>query len=116
MSNSIKTDLLLTALAQGVQNTEALSDTWPRQQELLALLSPHNRSMIDSFYSNGYFVAEGLDWEAYGLLMLSEFGFSVDGDWDDFYSPNGLLRKQIDVIEPTDLIAEAFAFIDAFEG
>ena len=110
------TDLLLTALAQGVQNTEALSDTWPRQQELLALLSPTNQLMINSFYDNGYFVPAGPEWEAYGAQMSEEFDFDVEGDWDDFYSPNGLLRKKIDVVEPPDLIAEAFAFIDAFEG
>jgi len=112
-------DMLLTMLAQAVQCTEALSDHWPRQKELLALLTPARADMVNSFYENGYFVAQGMTWDAYVEDVKREFNMDLESDLVDFYlvGEREAIRNLIRASgAPIDLTDAAFEFVDAFEG
>jgi hypothetical protein len=117
-----KKELLLTLLALGVQNTEACSSEWfKRQKELLELLSPDRKAMVNKFYRHGYFVPSGVAWKQFGVDFNEQFDYDlIMEDWDDFYSKYGNLRKKVLELEPQmeaiGLIEDAFAYIDAFEG
>lgn len=111
-------DLLLTAVAIGVQNTEACSEYWPQQKELLALLTPKRRDMVNSFYKNGYFVPKGKAWDDYVREMADIFDVDFEGDLAELYDPDqsGPLRDKIREAGNVELIDAAFKYVDGFEG
>lgn len=111
-------ELLLTLLALGVQNTEACSsERFKRQKELLELLTSDHEAMINKFYRHGYFVPSGVAWKWFCVDFIKEFDYDLAmEDWLELYEEAGNFRKKLLELEPADLIAEAFAYIDAFEG
>lgn len=115
MSNTIRNDMLLTALAVTAQSVEALWKRFDRQKELLACLSPQSRSMVNGFYANGYFVPRGDAWDGFNELFKDTFSFNFEDDLTMMDEPE--FRKEFNGIgAPDDLIKDAFAFIDSFEG
>lgn len=110
-------DLLLTLLALGVQSTEACSDYFKRQKELLELLTPDRKAMVNSFYNRGYFVASGEAWDQFCVEFDDHLDYDLAmDDWLELYQQDGAFRKMLMEMQPADLIKDAFAFIDAFEG
>lgn len=107
---------LLAILALHVQITEALSSFFKRQDELLEQCHPAHRTMIRSFYNNGYFVPKGPEYEAFKREVRPII--DLDGDSITFYHQNGSVRQLIRLRcrDDAGLIKDAFEFIDAFEG
>lgn len=115
MSNTIKNDMLLTALAVTTQSVEALWKRFDQQKELVSHLSRSSRLMVNGFYSNGYFVPQGYAWGRFNEQFMDTFGFSFEDDLTKMDEPE-FRRKLYDIGAPDELVNAALAFIDAFEG
>lgn len=116
-----KRDLLLCAIALAVQNTEALSDYWKRQPELLGHISQRRREMIQSFYSNGYFVPAGPSWEQFCVDFHDAIGWGIgnDSDGSDQHDPEQrtvtILHPLAQVNGPMEIVLDACVFLIAFD-
>ncbi len=120
-STKLDRELLLTALALHVQQTEGMWSSWKHQKSLLSRLPKDYKKMVKGFYSNGYYLPGGEQYEKFVERFEQVIGIvSVDFQlWDAIPRDQFVRALHKAFVGQQDemlLISRAVAFVDAFEG